>query len=64
MTRTQKIALRHLARYDAYGAEDPIYYDTRNGNELRTLRVLADRGLIKLWEDMDEAGRWWAARLA
>lgn len=55
LTPAQRNMLRVLDLYD-----DEICYDTRDGNTLRTLRLLAGKGLVSLDEDVMEDGRYWA----
>lgn len=50
-----------VQRYDQYGADDPIYFDTWSGHIKRTLRVLEKKGLITCWSDADDPSRLWAA---
>jgi hypothetical protein len=61
LTASQQRMLAMLERYDRYGAEDPIHFDTRDGRTKRTLRALDRAGLIETWQDVMDGTRTWAA---
>ena len=68
-TPAQQRMLRTLARYERYDdpvnpfQDDPLYYGTRDGNEIRTLKALDAAGRIWLQRDVEDDDRWWAALL-